>query len=137
MKADLETRRMQMPAEQSPRSSVPVRVLGVVAVGAVLYVAPGAFIPIALAILFALILTTPVEALHRRGVPRRAAERVEAPKASASLAAPQGVPEAQPPETGIAVVVLSRTRTAVVSMVTTTILALFLLAGGPPMLARL
>jgi predicted PurR-regulated permease PerM len=67
----------------------------------------------------------------------RAGQLVEAPKASASLAAPQGVPEAQPPETGIAVVVLSRTRTAVVSMVTTTILALFLLAGGPPMLARL
>jgi predicted PurR-regulated permease PerM len=196
MNADLETRRMQMPAEQAPRSSVPVRVLAVVAVGAVLYFGHAAFIPIALAILFALILTTPVEALHRRGVPRsaaallilfamvallggaldffwtpaqkwwssapqtlrviehkvqplarvvgrlealtdRAGQLVEAPKASASLAAPQGVPEAQPPETGIAVVVFSRTRTAVVSMVTTTILALFLLAGGPPMLARL
>src|ERR1022692_562033 len=73
MNADLETRRMQMPAEQAPRSSVPVRVLAVVAVGAVLYFGHAAFIPIALAILFALILTTPVEALHRRGVPRSAA----------------------------------------------------------------
>jgi predicted PurR-regulated permease PerM len=52
-----------------PRSA-PLRVLAVIALGAVLYFGRSAFIPIALAILFSLVLSTPVEALHRRGVPR-------------------------------------------------------------------
>ena len=40
------------------------------AIGASLYVAHAAFIPVALALLFALILSGPVEMLHRRRVPR-------------------------------------------------------------------
>ena len=62
-----------MPTDKAAQTSVPVRVLAVLAVGTLLYVAHSAFVPVALAILFALILTTPVEALHRHGVPRTAA----------------------------------------------------------------
>jgi predicted PurR-regulated permease PerM len=54
-------------------AAVPLRLLATIAVGAVLYFGHAAFIPIALALLFWLVLTTPVEALHRRGVPRSAA----------------------------------------------------------------
>jgi predicted PurR-regulated permease PerM len=184
-----------MPTEQTAHSSVPVRVLAALAVGTLLYVAHAAFIPVALALLFALILTSPVEALHRRGVPRsaaallmllvivgllgvaidlfwtpaqkwwgsapqtlriiehkvqplarvmgrlealtdRAGQLGEAAKPASGVAVAPGVPEVQTPESHVAVV-LNQTRTAVVSIVTTTILALFLLAGGPPMLARL
>ncbi|GAC1457239.1 MAG: AI-2E family transporter [Steroidobacteraceae bacterium] len=39
-------------------------------IGVVGYVARGAVIPVGLAILFALLLSSPVEALHRRGLPR-------------------------------------------------------------------
>ena len=39
-------------------------------VGCLLYVAHAAFIPVALAMLFGLILSSPVEALHKFGVPR-------------------------------------------------------------------
>jgi predicted PurR-regulated permease PerM len=66
----------------------------------------------------------------------RAGQLVEAPKTAAAGAAPQAAPEA-PSEAGVAALVLDRTRTALVGIVTTTILTLFLLAGGPPMLARL
>jgi predicted PurR-regulated permease PerM len=38
--------------------------------GALVYFARGAFIPVALAVLFALLLSRPVEALHKRGLPR-------------------------------------------------------------------
>src|SRR6202035_3847153 len=44
--------------------------LVVIALGVLLYVAHEAFIPIALALLFALILSGPVEALHKLKVPR-------------------------------------------------------------------
>jgi predicted PurR-regulated permease PerM len=185
-----------MPTDKAAHSSGPVRVLAALAVGALLYVAHAAFVPVALAILFALILTTPVEALHRRGVPRsaaallmlllivgllgvaidlfwapaqkwwgsapqtlriiehkvqplarvmgriealtdRAGQLGEAPKPASGAALSPSAPELQTPESHVAVVVLNQTRTVVVSLVTTTILALFLLAGGPPMLARL
>ncbi len=46
------------------------RILALGAVGVLLYVAHFAFIPIALALLFALVLSGPVEALYRHGVPR-------------------------------------------------------------------
>jgi predicted PurR-regulated permease PerM len=45
-----------------------VLVLG--ALGLLLYVAHVAFIPIALALLFALVLSSPVEALHKHRIPR-------------------------------------------------------------------
>lgn len=40
------------------------------ACGVLLYFAQAAFIPVALALLFALVLSIPVEALHMRGLPR-------------------------------------------------------------------
>jgi predicted PurR-regulated permease PerM len=46
------------------------RVLTYLAVGALLYFGHAAFVPIALALLFALVLSSPVEALHRLHVPR-------------------------------------------------------------------
>jgi predicted PurR-regulated permease PerM len=185
-------------AQAVGRSPLAVRLLLAAAVGALLYVAQSAVIPVVLAVLFALIQTAPVEALHRRGVPRsaaailillvlvglfgaaldllwtpaqhwwtsapqtlrvierkmqpisrvvgrlemltdRAGEIATAPKTSPAPGSPQGVaePQAMPPETHVAAAVINQTRTALVSILTTTILALFLLAGGPPMLARL
>lgn len=59
-----------LPARRSPLA---VRLLAAALVGALLYFAHTAFVPIVLAILFSLILSTPVEALHRRGLPRGAA----------------------------------------------------------------
>jgi predicted PurR-regulated permease PerM len=53
--------------------SATLRVLAFAALGALLYFAHAAVVPIVLAILFSLILSTPVEALHRRGLPRSAA----------------------------------------------------------------
>jgi predicted PurR-regulated permease PerM len=59
-----------LPARRSPLA---VRLLAAALVGALLYFAHTAFVPVVLAILFSLILSTPVEALHRHGVPRGAA----------------------------------------------------------------
>ena len=197
MNTDPEPRGVEVhPGQHVVRGPVAVRLLLALAVGTLLYVAHSAVIPVVLAVLFALIQTAPVEALHRRGVPRsvaaililfvligllggalnllwtpaqhwwntapqtlrvierkvqpvsramgrlealtnRAGEIATAPKAAPSLGAPQSTTEEQPPETNIAVAVINQTRTAIVSILTTTILALFLLAGGPPMLARL
>lgn len=52
------------------RSSTSIRVVAVLAAGTFLYVAHSVVIPVVLAVLFALILTTPVEALYRFKVPR-------------------------------------------------------------------
>ena len=52
------------------RDSRPLWVLVCGLCGVVLYFAHAAFIPIALALLFALVLSSPVEALHRQGLPR-------------------------------------------------------------------
>src|ERR1700753_2812958 len=49
-----------------------LRILLVGAIGTVLYFAHAAFVPIALALLLALILSGPVEALHKLRVPRAA-----------------------------------------------------------------
>ena len=54
----------------SPRRSPATKVLVWGAVGLLLYEAHAAFVPIALALLLALILSSPVEALHRLRVPR-------------------------------------------------------------------
>jgi predicted PurR-regulated permease PerM len=51
-------------------SSKPLWVLVCGLCGVLLYFAQAAFIPIALALLFALVLSSPVEALHRQGLPR-------------------------------------------------------------------
>ena len=174
-----------------------IRLLLGLAIGTLLYFAHAAFIPIALAVLFSLLLTAPVEALHRRGLPRGASAIVvlavlasliggslnllwtpaqswwaSAPKtlmmiekrsrpvaqlmnriemlssrageigvaqlpSTASLAVIQKDVRESPPNSDMAVEILDQTRDALVSIVTVTILVLFLLAGGPPMLARL
>jgi predicted PurR-regulated permease PerM len=174
------------------RSSTSIRTLAVLAVGTFLYLAHAVVVPVLLAILFALILTTPVEMLHRLKVPRGvsalllllvilgllsvAIDMLSAPAEKWWNSAPQTLrtierklqpvsklvgrvemltsragqmgPVAPPPSTAsaaagsapqgsMAVEVFATTRTAIVSTLTTTILALFLLAGGPPMLARL
>jgi predicted PurR-regulated permease PerM len=55
------------------RGSAALRVLAAGALGALVYFAHAAFVPIVLALLFSLILSKPVEALHRHGLPRNAA----------------------------------------------------------------
>ena len=56
--------------QQRPRSSAGLVLLVCGLAAALLYFARGAFIPVGLALLFALLLSSPVEALHRRGLPR-------------------------------------------------------------------
>jgi predicted PurR-regulated permease PerM len=174
------------------RSSTSIRTLATLALGAVLYLAHAVVIPVVLAILFALILTTPVEALHRFRIPRgvtalalllavlgllsAAIDLLSAPAQKWWDSAPQTLrtierklqpvsklvnqvelltsraghigptappanqqrpPAAAPSEGNMAAEVFATTRTALVSTLTTTILALFLLSGGPPLLARL
>lgn len=61
------------PRTRAPRRSlnvVPLRVLALTVIGVVLYFGHAAFVPVVLAVLFSLVLTTPVESLHRRGLPR-------------------------------------------------------------------
>ena len=159
-------------------------------VGILLYVAHGAFVPIALALLFALILSGPVEALHRLRVPRifsatiilivalslaagivdlmwaptqqwlasapqtmKVIRRKVSPavkflthveelrNSAGTLAAPGAAAPAATPALvengGAPVTILDATREAAVSLLTFVIVTLFLLAGGPPMLARM
>jgi predicted PurR-regulated permease PerM len=168
----------------------PIRILVWGAIGLLLYVAHVAFIPIALALLVALVLSGPVEALHRIRVPRAigaalilifllasAAATVDlmwtpaeqwfaaAPQtmkvikrklspatkfithvedlrnSAGSLAATGRPASASAPasvETESApALFLDATREAVVTALTFVIVTLFLLAGGPPMLARM
>jgi predicted PurR-regulated permease PerM len=179
---------------QKPRAMrvgqvTPIRVLVWGAIGLLLYVAHVAFIPIALALLVALILSGPVEALHRIRVPRAigaalilvvllasvagAVDLMWNPAQQWFAAAPQTVkvikrklspatkfithvedlrnsagslaatgraapaaPAAADTESGPAFF-LDTTREVVVSALTFLIVTLFLLAGGPPMLARM
>lgn len=158
--------------------------------GAVLYFAHAAFIPIALALLFALVLSGPVEMLHRHRLPRSvsaililmiflgvmagatnllwepAQEWVAAAPRTVKLVEQKVQPAARilhrieavadraghlgdggasatgssakamiAPATSDGFVF--ETRTVLVAMTTVVILTLFLLAGGPPMLARM
>ena len=168
------------------------KLLVFVAIGVLLYVAHFAFIPIALALLFALILSGPVEALYRFHVPRSLSATISlnitlgvragvvdlmwAPTQNWFAAAPQtmkvirrklnpaikfithieelrssagnigaaaqpvtaaaAVPAAADNEKG-PVLFLDATREAMISVLTFVIVTLFLLAGGPPMLARM
>src|SRR5450755_2720780 len=57
-------------ATARPKSPMPLLVLVYGLCGVLLYLAQAVFIPIALAVLFALVLSSPVEALHRKGLPR-------------------------------------------------------------------
>ena len=168
------------------------KLLVLVAIGALLYVAHFAFIPIALALLFALILSGPVEALYRLHVPRSLSatiilvvvlgllaglvdvmwapaqhwfaaapqtmkvikrkltpaikfiSHVEELRSSAGnigaanqpAAAAAAVPATADSESS-SVLFLDATREAMISVLTFVIVTLFLLAGGPPMLARM
>jgi predicted PurR-regulated permease PerM len=160
------------------------------ALGLLLYEAHVAFVPIALALLLALVLSGPVEALHRLRVPRgvsallillitlaligataevlwkpaqhwfasapqtlqtirqritpvaRFMQHLDELKGSAdALAASHGGAGAHPAPAAPAASgpgeLLDATRDAVVGTVTFVIVTLFLLAGGPPMLARM
>jgi predicted PurR-regulated permease PerM len=65
-----QTPRRSNPGSPRPKSSWPLLLLVCGLCGVLLYFAKAVFIPIALAILFALVLSSAVEALHRRRVPR-------------------------------------------------------------------
>jgi predicted PurR-regulated permease PerM len=181
----------------SKRQTLQARALLAIAicgVTALLYVCHEVFVPVALALLFALVLSSAVEALHRRGLPRgvsavlmlvvlltiigitlstvigpaeewfaglpqtlqtierkvrpvqRVLSRIELltsradALASANPAAPRATPPpaaAGPTTTVSAADVLIETRSGIVSTITVIILTLFLLSGGPPMLARM
>jgi predicted PurR-regulated permease PerM len=180
---------------QKPRAMrvgqvTPIRVLVWGAIGLLLYVAHVAFIPIALALLVALVLSGPVEALHRIRVPRaigaalilifllasvagavdlmwnpaqqwfagapqtmKVIKRKLSPAtkfithvedlrnsagslAATGHAAPAAAPAPAETESGPAFY-LDTTREVLVSALTFIIVTLFLLAGGPPMLARM
>jgi predicted PurR-regulated permease PerM len=173
-----------------PRSSRPLLALVCGLCGVLLYFAQSVFIPIALALLIALVLSSPVEALHRQGLPRsvsaililviffgltgaavdrlwepaqqwlagaprtakiieqklgpvaRVLRRIDAVTDRAEHLTDAGVgtsaAAAKPaPTTSASEGLLLETRSALVAMLTITILTLFLLAGGPPMLARM
>jgi predicted PurR-regulated permease PerM len=173
------------------RASRALVVLATAAVAALLYFAHEVFIPVALALLFALVLSSAVEGLHRHRLPRvvgaflmllilvagigaatdaliepaqqwfanaprtlqtverkiRPAEglmhRLEGLTHRAGQIGNASAPSANgAPATPAAAAlsgsnVLSATGATVVSVVTIIILALFLLSGGPPMLARM
>jgi predicted PurR-regulated permease PerM len=168
-----------------------VRVLVAAAIGVVLYVGHVAFIPVALALLLSLVLSGPVELLHRIGLPRafgaalvmlvivgaaagltdvlsepaqhwfaeaphtvrviarkvrplaQFANRLDDLRTSADnltvaghpTAAPAAV--AAPPAQSAPAMLIDITRGLIVGTVTVIILTLFLLSGGPPMLARM
>jgi len=179
-----------LPAERkTSRKVTSVKLLVAGAIGLLLYWGHVAFVPVALALLLALVLSSPVEALHGWRVPRsisaavlmivilgifaalvnfvsipaqqwfasaphtlRVIERKIRPVeqiisriddlrnsagkiGNATHAAPQAAVVA--PEESGSVMLLDATRGAVLSSVTVIILTLFLLAGGPPMLARM
>jgi predicted PurR-regulated permease PerM len=167
------------------------KILALGGFGLLLYFAHYAFIPIALALLLALVLSGPVEGLYRHGVPRslsalvilaialaligglavslgkpiqywygeapqtiRAIKQKIAPAAkfvnrvddignsAGSIGAPgraggRAPPPPAPPSASAASSIIGSSLGAAVSTVTFAILTLFLLTGGPPMLARM
>src|ERR1700676_2108304 len=171
------------------RKVTSVKLLVAGAIGVLLYGAHVAFVPVALALLLALVLSGPVEALHGWGVPRGVSaavlmivilgifaalvdfvsvpaqqwfaaaphtlrvierkirpveqifNRIEALRNSAGNIGNSAHPAPQAavtiPEESGSFMLLDATRGAVLSSVTVIILTLFLLAGGPPMLARM
>jgi predicted PurR-regulated permease PerM len=166
-----------------------VKLLVAGAIGLLLYWAHAAFIPVALALLLALVLSGPVETLHGWRVPRSVSaavlmivilgifvalvDFVSIPAQQWFAAAPHTLkviekkirpvellisridelrnsagnigssshttptPAVTAAEESGSVMLLDATRGAVLSSVTVIILTLFLLAGGPPMLARM
>jgi predicted PurR-regulated permease PerM len=177
-------------AAARPKSPMPLLVLVYGLCGVLLYFAQAVFIPIGLAVLFALVLSSPVEALHRKGLPRSvsaililliflglmgvAVDQLWAPAeqwlagaprtvkiiseklgpvsrvlhridvitdraghlTDAATSTPLAPPKAAPTPSASGGLLLE-TRSALVATMTVMILTLFLLAGGPPMLARM
>jgi predicted PurR-regulated permease PerM len=175
--------------KKSMQSGRSLKFLIVGGIGALLYFAHVAFVPVALALLLALILSGPVEALHHWRVPRsvgailllvailgifvtlvnfalepaqkwfavaphtvRVIERKIRPVAQlmarvgdlrntagnlGNASHPAPAPAATAPEESAPAMLFDATKTAVLSSVTVIILTLFLLSGGPPMLARM
>jgi predicted PurR-regulated permease PerM len=171
------------------RKVTPVKILVAGAMGLLLYFAHVAFVPIALALLLALVLSGPVEALHCWRIPRSVSAAVllivivgilaalvdfiSVPAQQWFAAAPHTLrtierkirpvekvidkvddlrnsagsigsathaptpPSAAASDENGTVTLLDETRGVVLSSVTVIILTLFLLAGGPPMLARM
>jgi predicted PurR-regulated permease PerM len=177
------------PEPGRPRGALTaVKALAWGAFGLLLYEAHIAFVPIALALLFALILSSPVEALHRWRIPRGvsallilvttlaliggAIDLLSTPAQHWFASAPQTLqtikqritpvarfmqhidelrgsadalgasrPTARPAVAAPAPegpdVLIGATRDALVGSLTFVIVTLFLLAGGPPMMARM
>jgi predicted PurR-regulated permease PerM len=183
---------MPLELKKSRQTVTSVRVLVVGAVGALMYFAHVACIPVALALLISLVLSGPVEALHARRVPRSLSAAVimaailgvmaamvnfmSEPAQKWFAAAPHTVrlierkvrpfeqimarigelrnsagnigsapqpaqaapaPVAVAPQESAPAMLLDGARSFVLSCVTIIILTLFLLSGGPPMLARM
>jgi predicted PurR-regulated permease PerM len=173
-----------------PRKITAVRVLTVLGVGTLLYFAHVAFVPLALAALFALALSGPVELLRCVGVPRGVSAALimlvilgivagladllsepaqhwfaEAPHTVRVIArkirpvaqfmsridelrssagnignathAPAPQPAASAPQESAPALLFDVTLGIGISTLTVLVLTLFLLAGGPPMLARM
>jgi len=185
-----ESRSARKPSGRRPRSSVAVLLLAAGLGGALLYFAHAVFVPIALAILFALLLSAPVEALHRKKLPRpvgaalilliflalvggtvdllwdpaqqwlaaaprtasviqrklgpasRIMQRIDAVTNRAGHLTDGGANTAAPPQNAASATngpsgMLVQTREVIVSAMTIVIMTLFLLAGGPAVLARM
>jgi predicted PurR-regulated permease PerM len=190
--ATIDVRREIEPRRDAGRSAgriTAVRILVVGAIGLLLYVGHVAFIPVALALLLSLVLSGPVELLHRVGLPRGVGAALvmliivgvagglteflaepaqhwfaEAPhtvkviarkirplsqfmsrlddlRTSADniavAAHPAPAPLAAAPAESGPALLLDITRGLLLGTVTVIILTLFLLSGGPPMLARM
>jgi predicted PurR-regulated permease PerM len=174
-----------------PEAPAALTVLASGFIGMLLYFAHAVFIPIALAVLFALLLSGPVESLNRRGLPRsissllillifmglvggavdllwtpaqtwltaaprtseiiqrkigpaaRIVQRIETLTSRAGhltdASKPGATPATNPPAPAAdgSQGLLVQTRTAVIDAMTVVILTLFLLAAGPPVLARM
>lgn len=190
--ADADRASASCGARTTVRRVTAVRALVAGAVGLLLYFAHAAFVPVALACLFALVLSGPIEALHCLRVPRGLSavllmlmllgivagisnllyepaqhwfaeaphtvriiekkirplaqfiSRVDELRNSAGAIGVAVRPQSQPPqphpsapEESAPAMLLDATRGAVLSTITVLILTLFLLAGGPPMLARM
>jgi predicted PurR-regulated permease PerM len=175
-------------ASDRPRQLTAAKAILLSGLGILLYFAHAAFIPIAMALLFALILSAPVEALHKLRIPRSvsasfilvlvlgvmagAVDILWTPTQQWLASAPRTMAiikqkitpvakymnrleelrknadgigmtsrSAAPPTALVAQnstpTILDATREALVGVLTFVILTLFLLAGGPPMLARM
>lgn len=189
----MNTTRPELASPEAPAaataSTTAGRLLVFGALGVLLYVAHAAFIPVALAFLFALVLSGPVEALHKRKFPRSASAAVilllalsgigavgtlmwtpaqtwfakaphtmaivkqkigpiakftnridELRKSADNMGSSSRAPAAAaatPSSANGPALILDATASAIAAVLTFVIVTLFLLTGGPPMMARM